>query len=80
MKLRHVTRLPQAYAIEAAPGGLVNVWLCRQIDSYQTPDGQWEYDVDVRVVPGVQRTPGMESDIRERFEAWWAEAAPPNDT
>lgn len=76
MKLRHVTRMPQAYAIEDAPGGPVNVWLCRQIDAYQTPDGLWEYDVDVRVVPGVERTPELESDIRERFESWWAEALP----
>ncbi|MEG2217759.1 MAG: hypothetical protein RRZ24_11405, partial [Clostridia bacterium] len=57
--------------IEQNSAGTVNVWLCRQVDTYVTEDGIREYDVDVRVVYGIDKTPGLEADIRMRFEAWW---------
>ncbi|NLV59184.1 MAG: hypothetical protein GXY67_10520 [Clostridiales bacterium] len=74
MVLRNLACMPPAYTIEHGVSGLVNIWLCRQIDAYQTPEGQWRYDVDMRVLPGVHHTPDLEGDMRQRFESWWAEA------
>ena len=75
MKIRHLTQMPHAYTIEAAPGGLCSVWLCRQIDAYTSKDGIREYDIEVRVVQGITPAPELEEDIRLRFEAWWTGAA-----
>ena len=71
MVYKHIRVLPEAYSIEYRADGFINIWLCRQIDTYIDADGHREYDIDVRVVCGVESTPGLEEDIRLRFEAWW---------
>ncbi len=50
--------------------GYANLWLCRQVDTYLC-GGIREYDVDIRVVRGIEKTPEMEADVRLRFDAWW---------
>jgi hypothetical protein len=69
--IRHVRVLPQAYTIEPRPDGLVDVWLCRQVDTYTTEDGIREFDVDIRVMCEIPENEIDESDIRARFESWW---------
>lgn len=74
MTIRHVRVLPQAYTIEPRPDGLVDVWLCRQVDTYTTIDGVCEHDVDVRVLLGIVKTDHLEETIRYNWEAWWEAA------
>lgn len=69
MILMHLRKMPRAYEIESRDDWLVNVWLCRQIDTYICDDGIREFDIDVRVVQGVEFTSGLEDDIRMRFDA-----------
>lgn len=76
MKLR-VTRfgVDPSYTIERATGApWCNVWLFKNGRIYPLRDGNAEFDVGVRVVPGVAWWPGLEDDIRRRFESWWAVA------
>ena len=75
MIYRHFVATPEAYSLEWRGDGMVNVWLCREVDSYVTEDGLREYDVDVRVVRGIEKAPGLEDDIRQRWECWWDLAA-----
>lgn len=78
MIYKHLTQLPQAYDLDRRGDGYVDIWLCRQIDTYVTPGGIREYDVDVRVIFGVDDTPGLEADVRMNWETWWAAATTPD--
>ena len=73
--MQHVAKCPMAYQIEPCGDGRVNVWLCRQVDTYVTEDGIREYDVDMRVKMGVRNTPTLEASLRKFWETWWALAA-----
>lgn len=75
MTYRHLRKMPHAYELEYRDDGFVNVWLCRQVDTYVCDDGIREYDIDVRVACGIENTPELETDIRLRYEAWWNMAA-----
>ena len=72
MLYRHFRSMPQAYDFEPSADGRVNIWLCRQVDTYITPDGLREYDVDVRVVCGIKATPTLEESVRRHWETWWS--------
>lgn len=40
------------------------------ITVYPTEDGIKEYDIRVRAVRGIVPWPGIEDDIRARYQAW----------
>lgn len=58
------------YEIVQAGDGAVDVYLRPEVTTYDTDAGVREYDVRVRVVRGVVPWDGLESDIRDRFDAW----------
>lgn len=58
------------YSIEEQGDGTANVYLIPNGQIYDTDIGIKEFDVDLRVVRGIEIFPGMEEDIRMRYEAW----------
>lgn len=57
------------YSIEENEDGTVDVYLAPNGTIYRTDEGV-EYDVDLRVVRGVEPWEGLEEDIRARYDAW----------
>lgn len=58
------------YEIVPGSNGTVDVFLRPEVTVYDTDTGVKEYDVRVRVVRGIVPFPGLEDDIRARFDAW----------
>lgn len=79
MVYKHFRTLPQVYSIEARPDGRVNIWLFRQVDTYVSADGMREYDVDVRVIHGVENIKNLEAGGRAHWSAWWSIAEIPDE-
>lgn len=58
------------YCIEPQDDGTVDVYLAPALQVYETDIGIREYDISVKVVRGVEPWPGLEDDVRARYEAW----------
>ena len=58
------------YHIMENDNGTIDVFLNPRVMAYDTDIGIREFDVKVRVVRGVVPWPGIEDDIRARYEAW----------
>lgn len=57
------------YSIEENEDGTVDVYLAPDVTIYPTDAGA-EYDIQVRIVRGVEPWEGLEADIRARYDAW----------
>lgn len=66
----HPRRGQKFYSIEPRKDGLVDVYLAPFVCVYNTGLGVREYDMTVRVVRGIEPWPGLEDDIRSRYNAW----------
>ena len=60
----------QFYSIVEREDGLVDVYLSPDVAVYDTDMGVKEYDISVIAVRGVEPWPGLEDDIRMRYDAW----------
>ena len=58
------------YSIVPQVDGTVDVYLCPDVQVYQTDMGIREYDITVRLVRGIVPWAGLEEDIRARYDAW----------
>jgi hypothetical protein len=58
------------YSIIEREDGLVDVYLAPEVTAYDTDVGIREYDISVIAVCGVVPWPGLEEDVRKRFDAW----------
>lgn len=69
---------PSIY-VEREPGAICcDVWLLQNGAVYPLADGGAEYDVEIRAINGVVWWPGLEEDVRRRFNAWWNAGKPGN--
>lgn len=57
------------YNLSENEDGTVDVYLAPDVTVYHTDEGT-EYDVKLRVVRGIVPWPGLEDDIRARYQAW----------
>ena len=58
------------YHITENDDGTVDVFLNPNVQTIVTVDGIRDFDIQVRVVRGVVPWPGIEDDIRARYDAW----------
>ena len=58
------------YSIVWREDGLVDVILSPELKVYETDCGIREFDISARIVRGVEPWPGLEDDVRMRYEAW----------
>ncbi len=66
----HPKRGRKFYSIEPRDDGLVDIYLAPVVYVYDTDLGVREYDMTVCVVRGIEPWPGLEDDIRARYNSW----------
>ena len=60
------------YRIIPNDDGTVDVWLTpvEPVPMFDNQTGQYDYNLRIMAVRGVEPWPGLETDIRRRYQSW----------